>query len=579
MRKKEGMSRRPGEKRPLFVFVGIAALAALPQDPAQRVPRHDASATVKLVPVRVLDADGRPVRGLRKEDFALFDNGERKTITEFEAHVSDRRLGGEAPPPGPAETTLPEVRRKYVFLLDMQASDLFGNRDAKRVVLEFIENELKPGDEASLMTFGGLTGLVLRQFLTSDLDKIKKAVERSVEMGGGGGGGGGMAVSGGTGGESLAAGGDEEDEAAIAARGEAQRAAVEGGSIEGQAGRPGTVLFKFRTPDDSPFGIRTGLRIEVPSGLPPGSARSKSDFDADLADLARAMKYMSGTKSLVFFSTRTPGKNVARLFAEAGATIYAVNTNSVPAKGGGAEAGGRREMKRRQGSALAEFAEATGGHYFSEVKEAAAIGREVEALSGNFYVLGYYITPAWDGGEHKIRVEVNKPGTRVLAQAAYNDPRPFAAMSAFEKDLHLFDLALAETPATADVLALPLRILTAETVEDANTAALFELAVDEKAGLPPGKTEIFTLIFDRDHAIVFGERGEVDTRPYAGKVLYPYFLAKLPPGEFECRVVARDLDTGQAASARRLVSVSAPIEGGIRLHPPLLFVPGREAEF
>jgi len=522
---------------------------------------------VKLVPVRVVDAEGRPVRGLRKEDFALFDNDERKTITEFEVHESGRDLGAEVPVRVPAEIPRPESNRKYVFLLDMQGGDLFGNRDAKRAVLEFVEKELRPGDEASVMTFGGLTGLVLRQYLTSDLDKIKKAVGRAVEMGGGGGGGGPIAVSGGGGGGGAS--GEEEDE----------RPSGGGRGDAAQTAGTGSDRLGGRVTDDSPFGIRSGMRLDAPSGLPPGSARSKADFDADMADLAKAMKYISGSKNVVYFSTRIPGKNVARLFAEANATVFTVNTNSVPPAGGGVGAGVRREIKRLQGLALAEFAEASGGHYFADVKEASAIARDVEALSGNYYVLGYYITPAWDGREHKIRVEVARPETRVLVQAAYNDPKPFAAMSPLEKDLHLFDLALSDKPVTADANILPLSVLSAETIEEADAAAVFELAVDEKTGVPPGKTEVFVFIFDQDHKIVVGERGEVDTRPHAGKSLFPYLLAKLPAGDYDCRVVARDTETGQAAASRRRFRIAAPAGEGVTFQSPLLLIPGRKAEF
>jgi VWFA-related protein len=457
----------------------------------------------------------------------------------------------------------------------MQASDLFGNRDAKKAVLEFVESALRPGDEASVMTFGSLTGLVLRQYLTLDREKIRKAIRRSIEMGGG-------AVASGSGDVTAVSGGGGEvaadDEEEIAAGREAQRVLTEGGGEERAAGaRP--VMIKGRVADDSPFGIKTGIRIEAPGGPPPGAARSKSDFDTDMADLARAMKYISGSKSVVYFSTRTPGKDVARLFAEANATIYAVNTNSVPAKGGGAGASRRREMKERQGVALKDFAEASGGHYFAEAKEAATIARDVETLSGNYYVLGYYITPAWDGREHKIKVEVKAPEVRVLVQDAFNDPKPFAQMSDLEKKLQLFDVALSDKPVATDILDLPLQVLAGTTMAEANTAVVIELAVDEKTSVPAGKTEIFTFIFDKDHKIVVGERGEINTVPHARKVLFPYLLTKLRPGEYECRVVARNTETGQTAASRRPFTIASPAASGMSLASPLLFIPGRKAEF
>jgi VWFA-related protein len=560
----------------LTVPILILSLAAVDarQNQAQRVLRHDAAAIVKLVPVRVLDAEGRPVHGLRKEHFVLYDNNEIKTITEFEVHQSgETRIAAEAA--GVAETHIQqETNRKYFFVLDMQGSDIYGNRDAKKAVLEFVENQLKPGDEASVMTFGALTGLVLKQYLTSDLDKIKKAISRSIEMGGGGGEGMNLAPG-------NVSGGEVDAEQVIAERRAAAAQVMAGGGEEEQVGGGRTVVIMGRGTDDSPFGSKTGIQLDVAGGgWYARAARTKADFDMSMSELAKATKYISGSKSVVYFSMRTPGKDVGRLFAEANTTIYTVNTNSVPEKGGGPGASIRREMKKRQGEALKDFAEASGGHYFADVKEAKTIAQDVEGLSGNYYVLGYYINPAWDGRLHRIKVEVKQPGVQVLVQEGYNDPKPFAQLSDLEKKLQLFDLALSDKPAATEALDLPLKVLFGSTMKEANSAVLLKLIVDERTGVPPGKTEIFTFIFDRDHKIVLGERGEMNTAPHAQKTLFPYLLTKIQPGEYECRVVARDMDTGQAAASRLSFTVPAlAATSKASLSSPLILVPGKKAEF
>jgi hypothetical protein len=135
---------------------------------------------------------------LSKADFTLSDNGAPKVITEFEVHESGETRVAVPSNAVDLATIRQEAKRRYFFVLDMQASDIYGNRDAKKAVLEFAENHLHPGDEACVMTFGALTGLVLRQYLTSDLDKVRLALRRSIDMyqgragvevaGGGGGG-------------------------------------------------------------------------------------------------------------------------------------------------------------------------------------------------------------------------------------------------------------------------------------------------------------------------------------------------------------------------------------------------------
>ena len=104
--------------------------------------------------------------------------------------------------------------------------------------------------------------------------------------------------------------------------------------------------------------------------------------------------------------------------------------------------------------------------------------------------------------------------------------------------------------------------------------------MDEKTGVPPGKTELFAFIFDKDHKIVMGERGEMDTAPHDRKTLFPYFLTGLQPGEYEVRVLARDMGTGQSAASRLSFTVPAPAAASrMSLFSPFLLVPGKKAEF
>jgi VWFA-related protein len=564
-----------------FLASGVLTLAwtlpayGVPQDQARKVPRHDAAAIVKLVPVRVLDASGRPVRGLIKEDFALHDNGEPKTITEFEVHESgESRVAASSTAADLARVRIQqETKRRYFFVLDMQASDLYGNRDAKKAVLEFAENHLQPGDEACVMTFGALTGLVLRQYLTSELKKIKLAIRRSIEMGGGGGGGAPLIVSS----AGAAAGQGEGADKYVSTAGPPAAA----GREADQAGGGGIVIVGGRNSVGEAFESAGGIELDTAGGgWHARAARSKADFDSSMSELAKAMKFIPGSKHVVYFSTRTPGKAVALLFAEANATIYAVNTNSVPDKGGGAGAGRARAMKKRQGEALREFAEASGGTYFADLKDAKTIARDVEALSANYYVLGYYIKPSWDGRLHQINVTVRRPDLQVLYQSGYSDPKPFAMLSELEKKLQLFDLVLSDIPVSTEALDLPVRVLLGSAMKEANAAVLLKLTVDEKNGIPPGKTELFAFIFDKERKIVLAERGELDSTPHAGKALFPYLLTAIQPGEYEVRVLARHMGTGESAASRLRFTVPVrAVAPGMSLAAPLLLLPGRNAEF
>src|SRR5271154_3726165 len=70
-----------------FVFpVKPARAQAQTNTSASNLPAIRLKVTSNLVVVRVVvrDAQGKPVKGLRKEDFKLFDSGKEQPIAQFE---------------------------------------------------------------------------------------------------------------------------------------------------------------------------------------------------------------------------------------------------------------------------------------------------------------------------------------------------------------------------------------------------------------------------------------------------------------------------------------------------------------
>src|SRR5215210_4559731 len=116
----------------LLVVVGGSALGA-GQDP---VPQGDQGATSGPVPTfkaqveyvevdaLVTDAQGRPVRGLSKDDFQVFEDGKRQTISSFvmvdiPVERADRPLfQPNAIEPDVSSNERPFDGRVYVLMLD-----------------------------------------------------------------------------------------------------------------------------------------------------------------------------------------------------------------------------------------------------------------------------------------------------------------------------------------------------------------------------------------------------------------------------------------------------------------------------
>ncbi len=525
-----------------------------PGQKAQRVPRHDAAAVVKLVPVRVLDEEGRPVIGLTKEDFVLYDNNQVKTITEFEVHS----IGGAGKEPERTEpptvgSTARETNRKFFILLDVQGSDETGNVNSKKAALHFVETKLNPGDEAAVLYFGPMTGLNLVQYLTADRDKVKKAIEKAREHPPSPG-----FVSGGV---------DDSVHERMPEQGEIvpQRARqISGGAAIVGGGGSGS---------ENP--AEGGSAVAV-AGL--GTlGRSGSDFQMSMSELAKALQYIPGSKNLLFFSGRGVSPAIGREFAAANTPVFTVNTKNWIQKGVY-----RVSIKEKyiwEEHPLKEFSLASGGQYYADIEKIQAIADSVQVLTGHYYVLGYYIDEKWDGRFHQIKVEVRQPNCRVLAQDGYYNPKPFAQLSEIEKKLHLFDLAYADRPTMQDPLELLMGSFVRVGPGEFNTLVLSKIMVDEKTGVPPGRVELFLFVFDKDRQARISRRWETNLKTYASEMLCPYFACFLEPGEYECRLVARDIETGQSARGSAIFEVLSPEVSAFQILPPLLLIPGEKVKF
>jgi len=174
----------------LVLAVAGAATVGLgggPQDrPAQEWPlRHEASAVVKLVPVRVLGPDGRPVLGLKKEDFILYEDDAPRKITEFEAHAltgADTTQAPRVSPSGKEESLRAGgMNRKLFIFFDFQRSDREGKIKASRAALQFLDREVRPGDEVGVLGFYSMSGFVIRQYLTTDMARVRAAIDSARE--------------------------------------------------------------------------------------------------------------------------------------------------------------------------------------------------------------------------------------------------------------------------------------------------------------------------------------------------------------------------------------------------------------
>jgi VWFA-related protein len=537
----------------LFLALPFMVLSAGRADALGRqdkIPQYDAAAVIKLIVVRVLDQDGRPVKNLTKENFALSDNGKTMTITEFEVHTLDE---GDSPAPRSdpsAEASRPAgtMPRQFLLFLDIQGSDINGLDNAKSAALHFVNTQLLPGDSVGIIGFRPMSGFFIQEYLTTDHEKIVAAIKKAKEVRGS------PAFASGAGGDTM------------------EREAGPPKNHSGQRMNESD-LNASKSMNFAPF---DGQRSEI---IVPGSrAQQHRDFFARLADLAEALKHIEGNKNLVMFSGRSMAAGVAgamgKLFAAASTPVYTVNTKNWIEQG----IIHLRIKKKHiwENHPLKELSNTSGGRYFADIEDTEGIAEEIQMLTGNYYVLGYYVKENWDGKYHTIKVKLDRPELTVLAQDGYFNPKPFARMSEYEKQLHLADLLFGEK-AMAAAVPLPLEPLLVSNREGINVVLLASLPVRDSAGVPPEHAEIYAAVKKEGGEMVMIARGEADLTPHAEEDLLLYVTADLPPGEYECRVVSRGLETGEANVGS--VRFSAPDKdlSPAVLSSPLLFTEGSQS--
>jgi len=132
-----------------------------------------------LVDIVVTDKDGKPVRGLKKSDFTVKEDGRPQHLLSFD--IEDSNGPGFIPPklpPLPANTfvnlpTTPEKGPLYILLYDMVNTDQEDQMTTRKQLVDFIDG--KP-DGTRFAIFANTTGLHLLQGFTSDRNLLHAAI-------------------------------------------------------------------------------------------------------------------------------------------------------------------------------------------------------------------------------------------------------------------------------------------------------------------------------------------------------------------------------------------------------------------
>jgi VWFA-related protein len=397
-----------------------------PQEPGRTVSPVRVTTEIVLVNVIARDKRGSLIRDLKKEDFAVFEDGQKQQLASFDFENVDALQTA-----GAAGTTVTgtaggllaskqapslEARDRRLMLLFFDFSAMEPDEIDRTVIAgkQYVQANMQPADMVALMSLA--TNLSLDLDFTDDKDKIlaKLSAYNSSE------------------GQGLENGST--------------------GSSEGAAETSGAY-----TPDDTDY----------------------NTFSADrkllaLRSVMQAIGKIPQKKSLIYFSdgisqsgvdNQSAMRTTTAAAVKANVSIYPVDVRGLSAfpPGGQAQAASLHGQAAYSGASvlsdlggnagsqetLYTLASDTGGKAFMDTNDLSGVFTQVQKDTSAYYVLGYTSTNHMkDGRFRRLKVQVNRPDVKLEYRAGYYAGRDFEHMKQADREEQLEDELMAELPQT-----------------------------------------------------------------------------------------------------------------------------------
>lgn len=412
---------------------------------------NDGSATFRLtvdliqIDVRVTDRSGKPLIGLKPEQFTVLEDGKPQKVNSFDFYDIEKleRAGPAAPPitvrlgtVAPPEALEHAVRdhRLIVLFFDLTAMQPDDLLRAQHGAEQYLREQISPADLVAVVTYGNQ--LKIPAHFTNDRDRLLRSVR------------------------ALRAGKDAQ----LADTAEAAPQAGED-AVSEQTG----AAF---TPDETEFNIfNTDRKL------------------AALESLAKLLREIPGRKLVVHFTggvAQTGDENRVQLRAttdaanRADVSFYTVDARGLfaQAPGGEARTGSATGAAQFSGAGTAALASAssramftgaavyhqvasrhasretlatlandTGGRAFFDLGDMSEVFRKLKGENSSYYLLGYYSSNRnRDGRWRNVRVQVNVPGARVRYREGYFAPRSNVIAIRQDGERQLLEAMRTETP-------------------------------------------------------------------------------------------------------------------------------------
>src|SRR5580704_4679413 len=565
-------SSNPPAQQPTNPSAPIAVpMPASPQTPKPTVPSViRASSDLVRIEVEVTDKSGKPIEGLREDQFTFTDDGKRQEISTFSysdiegiesaAAAQDKPIvvpvDNEGPNTPSANAISDQLRDRRLIVLffdltSMQSDDLIRAHDA---AAKFVKEQMTKADVVAVVAFSSKL-IVLANF-TNDQATLDKAIAQLTTT-------------------------------SISDLSNPLYAAAENGEYDVQE-----YTGAAYTPDETEFNVfNTDQKLAAVEGL------------------ANVLAGFPGRKALVEFTggiTQTGEENRTQLRAatdaanRADVSIYSIDSRglfAVPPGGDastnaatgtsmftGASVFHQTDQREDSRDTLATLSTDTGGKAFFDLGDLSEALPKIQQDNGGYYLIGYRLGAdvKRDGRWRSIHVKVNAPGAHVRYREGYYAPRDFQHLEKESRDQQLADAVNSDNPIVELPVAVetqmfrlsdqqtyvPIAAKIAASALDwaekhGHRQAEFDFAVEVR-GVP--SRQIVAQLRDTTQVNLDPERFQQINQKnllYQGGVV-------LAPGNYRLKFVARENESGKIGTFEQNLIVQATQPGKVTLSSVVL---------
>jgi VWFA-related protein len=550
-------SSNPPAQQPTNPSAPIAVpMPASPQTPKSTVPSViRASSDLVRIDVEVTDRSGKPIKGLRADQFTVTDDGKRQDISSFSysdieglesaAAAEDKPIvvpvDNEGPNAPSADAISDQLRdRRLIVLFLIRAHD---------AAAKFVKEQMTKADVVAVVAFSSKL-IVLANF-TNDQATLDKAIAQLTTT-------------------------------SISDLSNPLYAAAENGEYDVQE-----YTGAAYTPDETEFNVfNTDQKLAAVEGM------------------ANILGAFPGRKALVEFTggiTQTGEENRTQLRAatdaanRADVSIYSIDSRGLFATppGGdttanaatgtsmftGASVFHQTDQREDSRDTLATLSTDTGGRAFFDLGDLSQALPKIQQDNTGYYLIGYRLGAdvRRDGRWRTVRVKVNAPGAHVRYREGYYAPRDFQHLQKEDRDQQLADVVNSDHPVVELSVAVETAMfrlsdqqtyvpiaakISASALEWAgkhgHRQAEFDFAVEVRA-VPSG--QVVAQLRDTTQVNLDPQRFQQINQKnllYQGGVV-------VAPGNYRLKFVARENESGKIGTFEQNLSVPAVQPGKLVL--------------